>query len=225
MLESKKSAVALELHARRIKFYWTNLDDLAMKVLEVDLRPFGDTIKDGPQGGTTFSDLISVISRSPMRVGSFYQLQVGQHAQSRREDIGRDVFWRRKQLRIRERSMHQKIANYQKGPLITEHVQCRTDRTHGPPINPVHIIGHILAPGCHLLNEKFSNIALNRTLLSTADVLLAAVLRLLCLASHEVCNDFPDIDEHRKLSNCKYCSTQIRYTNNVDHSMQHARTK
>ena len=164
MLESKKSAVALELHARRIKFYWTNLDDLAMKVLEVDLRPIGDTIKDGPQGGTTFSDLISVISRSPMRVGSFYQLQVGQHAQSRREDIGRDVFWRRKQLRIRERSMHQKIANYQKGPLITEHVQCRTDRTHGPPINPVHIIGHILAPGCHLLNEKFSNIALNRTM-------------------------------------------------------------
>jgi len=59
-----------------------------MKVLEVDLRPFGNSIKNGSQGSTTFRDLISIISRSPNRVGSFYQFQVGQQAQSRREDVG-----------------------------------------------------------------------------------------------------------------------------------------
>ena len=82
-----------------------------MKVLEVDLRPFGDSIKDGPQGGTTFRDLIGVIACCPVRVASFYQFQVGQQAQSGREDVGRDVLWRGKKLRIRARPVHQQITN------------------------------------------------------------------------------------------------------------------
>jgi len=77
-------------------FWRCNLDHIAMKVLEVDFRPFSDSIQDGPQGGATFCYLIGIIACGSLRVCSFYQFQVGQQTQPRREDVCWNVLWRGK---------------------------------------------------------------------------------------------------------------------------------